>query len=115
LEQNILQFVLQQINKNTDIELSTKLVYLLSAVLRHFPYAQTKFFDYGGLNTLSNLILSPKSSNKIKIKVITLINDLVLEKVQPLQANAGSICWLFIGVGMKRLNKLAVWPSNLHL
>jgi nucleotide exchange factor SIL1 len=56
-------------------------MYLLSAVLRHFPYAQVKFLDYGGLSTMNDLMRDPKTPNKIKIKTLTLINDLILEKV----------------------------------
>jgi nucleotide exchange factor SIL1 len=58
-----------------------KLVFVLSAMLRHFPYAQLKFIEFGGQVTLNNYIRE-SSTHKIKVKLLTLINDLLLEKVK---------------------------------
>lgn len=63
-------------------EFQSKLVFTLSALLRNFPFAQSQFIRFGGVQTLSNLIsLNSSSIDKIKIKILTLADDLIKEKV----------------------------------
>lgn len=70
-------------------EHQSKLMFVLSALLRNFPYAQLKFVQLGGLDIFSNILKSDQSSHKIKVKVLTLVSDLVLEKRNALlEANA---------------------------
>ena len=53
----------------------------LSAVLRNFPQAQNKFLDQGGLGLLVKLFEKEgKPHEKLKIKILTLINDLLVER-----------------------------------
>ena len=53
----------------------------LSAVLRNFPQAQIKFLAQGGLGLLVQLFQKEgKAHEKLKIKILTLINDLLVER-----------------------------------
>ena len=53
----------------------------LSAVLRNFPQAQTKFLGQGGLGVLVKLFEKEgKAHEKLKIKILTLITDLLVER-----------------------------------
>jgi nucleotide exchange factor SIL1 len=58
----------------------SKLLFTLSGLLREYPFAQNQFIRFGGINILSNLI-ETTSSFKVKLKIITLTNDLIQEKV----------------------------------
>ena len=53
----------------------------LSAVLRNFPQAQNKFLGQGGLGLLVKLFENEgKPHERLKIKILTLINDLLVER-----------------------------------
>ena len=53
----------------------------LSAVLRNFPQAQNKFLDQGGLGLLVKLFEKEgKPHERLKIKILTFINDLLVER-----------------------------------
>ncbi|XP_066260840.1 nucleotide exchange factor SIL1 [Euwallacea similis] len=51
----------------------------LSCTLRTFPYAQNKFIEIGGLKMFTELFLS-EDSVKLKLKIVTLLNDLIVER-----------------------------------
>ena len=59
----------------------SRLLFALSSVLRHFPFGQSQFIRFGGVEVLNKILNSQMFNNKIKIKVITLNNDLIMEKV----------------------------------
>jgi len=59
----------------------SRLLFALSSVLRHFPFGQSQFIRFGGVEVLNKILNSQMFNNKIKIKVITLTNDLIMEKV----------------------------------
>lgn len=50
----------------------------LSCTLRTFPYAQNKFIEIGGLKMFAELFKN--SSVKLKLKIVTLLNDLIVER-----------------------------------
>ena len=61
-------------------DFSAKLIYVLSTLLRHFPFAQIKFLEIGGVRILNDFMkISP--SHKLKVKILTLVDDLIQEKV----------------------------------
>lgn len=82
----MLQLVLTKLTtfvQSADIEKQdfiAKLVFTLSGMLRNFPFAQSEFLQLGGSDVLVNLIRSPNSL-KVKTKVLTLVDDLIKEKV----------------------------------
>jgi hypothetical protein len=66
---------------NKQSEIFQKLLFVLSGLLRNFPYAQNLFVNkYGGIDALSYL-LTFSNSVKVKTKILTLIDDLIQEKV----------------------------------
>ena len=54
----------------------------MSSLLRHFPYAQLKFMQLGGLSALSTLFKeSASAAVSLKVKAVTLLHDMLLEQV----------------------------------
>ena len=84
---DMIQLLLNHISKSLDDLDSSKdfvsrLLFALSSVLRHFPFGQSQFIRFGGVEVLNKILNSQsKFNNKLKIKVITLANDLIMEKV----------------------------------
>ena len=83
-ENGLLQLILNLMSKtdveSTNNELNVKLVYVLSTLLRHFPFAQLKFLEIGGVQILNDF-MQKSTSHKLKIKILTLVDDLIQEKV----------------------------------
>lgn len=69
-----------QIESVENQDFYSKLIFTLSGLLRNFPFAQTQFIRFGGVETLSSLLKS-LNSIKLKTKVLTLADDLIKEKV----------------------------------
>jgi hypothetical protein len=86
IKTDLLQYILNKLSSaplaNTIMsqEFSSKLIFALSGLIRNFPFAQSQFIRYGGVETLSKLIQN-SSSIKLKTKILTLIDDLLKEKV----------------------------------
>jgi nucleotide exchange factor SIL1 len=88
---DMIQLLLNHISKSLDDldsnninnqDFVSRLLFALSSVLRHFPFGQSQFIRFGGVEVLNKILNSQsKLNNKLKIKVITLANDLIMEKV----------------------------------
>ena len=62
-------------------KVATKAFFALSALMRNFPEAQNTFLRLGGLGVLIKVFNhQEKSYDKMKIKILTLIHDLVVER-----------------------------------
>lgn len=91
-EANLVQLVLYQITStlkqsehlNTQNFIS-KLIFTLSGLLRNFPAAQNKFIQIGGIETFELVLKSEHFSSKLKTKVLTFLNDLIVEKSDALK------------------------------
>lgn len=91
-EANLVQLVLYQITStlkqtehlNTQNFIS-KLIFTLSGLLRNFPAAQNKFVQIGGVETLELVLKSEHFNSKLKTKVLTFLNDLIVEKVEAIK------------------------------
>ena len=71
----------QSASRHLEAEYYPKLIFVLSGLLRNFPFAQNLFANkYGGIEVLSNLIKNVHSV-KLKTKLLTFVNDLVQEKI----------------------------------
>lgn len=57
-----------------------QVLFALCSLLRHFPYAQQQFLKLGGLQVLRSLV-QEKSAKVLAVRVVTLLYDLVTEKV----------------------------------
>ena len=66
---------------DVDPLVSTKAFSALSAIIRNFPEAQNSLLRQGGLGVLVKLFDNEeKSYEKLKIKILTLISDLLIER-----------------------------------
>lgn len=59
-----------------------QVLFALCSLLRHFPYAQQQFLKLGGLQVLRSLV-QEKGTEVLAVRVVTLLYDLVTEKVSP--------------------------------
>lgn len=57
-----------------------QVLFALCSLLRHFPYAQQQFLKLGGLQVLRSLV-QEKGTQVLAVRVVTLLYDLVTEKV----------------------------------
>lgn len=57
-----------------------QVLFALCSLLRHFPYAQQQFLKLGGLQVLRTLVQA-KGTEVLAVRVVTLLYDLVTEKV----------------------------------
>ena len=56
-------------------------IHALSATIRNFPFAQKKFGDIGGIDFIMELLKSGSVGDKVAIKVISMVSDLLEEQV----------------------------------
>lgn len=82
-----MQYILNKLSLQTTsdsvgiVEFNSKLIFTLSGLLRNFPLAQSQFIQNGGVEILSKLI-QHSNSIKFKTKILTLIDDLIKEKIE---------------------------------
>lgn len=79
IESGVMQQLIRILSIDPNKETRKKLLYAVSSMIRHFPFAQQKFLELGGMSALVTLI-SDSEDNSLKIKVITLLTDLYIEK-----------------------------------
>jgi len=82
LNLGFVQYLLRLLNIETDNNMKIRLLFTLSTLLRNFPQAQINFIEYGGIETIIKMFDQINSNNKIKLKSIELMNDLIIEKVR---------------------------------
>jgi len=82
---------MQQLIRMLSVEHSstvrTRVLTALSSLVRNFPLAQLKLLQLGGMQSLSSLLADPGSASKLSIKAVTLVNDLLVEKVWRILGN----------------------------
>uniref|UniRef100_A0A915KT03 Nucleotide exchange factor SIL1 n=1 Tax=Romanomermis culicivorax TaxID=13658 RepID=A0A915KT03_ROMCU len=78
-ENGLLHIILNLLANDQRISVSNKLLYALSALLTHFPFAQKKMIELGGLDILINR-LSQTSDLKQSLKIVILLTNLLEEK-----------------------------------
>lgn len=81
VDSGALQLLLQVLSTSQSVPLRKKAMYAISGLLRMFPYAQMKFLELGGLSTFSSLFKGVDPSVvTLKVKAVTLLHDLLVEK-----------------------------------
>ncbi|KFV75342.1 Nucleotide exchange factor SIL1, partial [Struthio camelus australis] len=80
IEGGALQKLLVTLATEQPLAVKKKALFALSSMLRHFPYAQQQFLKLGGLQVLRNLFRE-KGMEALYIRVVTLLYDLIMEKV----------------------------------
>lgn len=73
-----------------------QVLFALCSLLRHFPYAQQQFLKLGGLQVLRSLV-QEKGMEVLAVRVVTLLYDLVTEKVSAQACPASrALCFVFV-------------------
>lgn len=80
-ENGAMQKLIRMLSVESSIEIRVRVLTALSSLIRNFPYAQLKFLELGGLDSLSQLLRQPMVIEKLCIKAVTLVNDLIVEQV----------------------------------
>ncbi|CAF1145651.1 unnamed protein product [Adineta ricciae] len=75
-------YLLRLLNIEVDDNIRFRLMFTLSTLLRNFPQAQRSFLEHGGIETIVTLIDQTEPNNKIQLRAIELMNDLIVEKDQ---------------------------------
>ena len=78
-----MQLLIRILSTDSSLTVRIRSLGALSSLVRHFPFAQHKLVELGGMQALSD-VLSQRSepgSEKLCLKAITLINDLLVERV----------------------------------
>jgi len=81
LEAGFVDLFLRLTSLDPEPEVSTKAFFALSSLIRNFPEAQNTFLRQGGMGVLIKIFEQEnKSYEKLKIKMLTLIHDLLVER-----------------------------------
>ncbi|NXS97140.1 SIL1 factor, partial [Jacana jacana] len=80
IEGGALQKLLVILATDQPLAVKKKALFALSSMLRHFPYAQQQFLKLGGLQVLRSLFRQ-KGMETLYIRVVTLLYDLIMEKM----------------------------------
>lgn len=78
LENDFVQKLLQILSTNGKIEVKSRCIFALSALIRQFPAAQKVWIDHGGVEIVGKVLLDEQL--QIQMKVMKLINDLITER-----------------------------------
>jgi hypothetical protein len=84
IEAGVMQQLIRMLSTDASISVRTRSLAALSSLVRQFPYAQRKFVDLGGLQALTDLLTHHSSATgmeKMCVKAVTLVNDLLQERV----------------------------------
>ncbi|KMQ92839.1 nucleotide exchange factor sil1 [Lasius niger] len=78
LENDFIQKLLHVLSTNNKIEVKSRCLYALSALIRQFPAAQKAWIDHGGLQLFGKILYDDQL--QIQMKAIKLISDLIIER-----------------------------------
>ena len=82
LNLGFLQYFLRLLNTETNDVIILRLLFTLSTLLRNYPQSQQNFLEHGGAELMVKLLDQPNLSNKVVVRIVTLMNDLIIEKVR---------------------------------
>ncbi|CAF3195517.1 unnamed protein product [Rotaria socialis] len=77
LQSNCMQHLLHLLNIESDDNIILRLLFALSTLLRNFPAAQKTFLEHSGAELMIKML---DLNNKIAVRALTLMNDLITEK-----------------------------------
>lgn len=121
LNLSYIQYFLRLLNNEyEDNNMKIRLVFTLSTLLRNFPQGQKVFLDHGGIQVIIKIFDQINSNTKLKIRLIELMNDLIIEKVRKSNFYSYSINYFFfihrikllMIINMYMKSKLIVENSN---
>ncbi|CAH1964902.1 unnamed protein product [Acanthoscelides obtectus] len=113
LESGAVTILLRTLSTEKSSQVQTKAFHALSCLLRRFPLAQLRFVKNGGLAVISKLF--ENSSLKLQVKLVTLMNDLIIENMQAARYKQNSALKQYEAVDLqsKLLNEQN-WCENLN-
>jgi len=85
IEAGVMQQLIRMLSTDLSLAVRSRSLGAISSLIRHFPFAQQKFIELGGLQTLSDLLakhVSTSGLDKLCLKAVTLVADLLSEKVR---------------------------------
>ncbi|XP_076148383.1 nucleotide exchange factor SIL1 [Alosa pseudoharengus] len=90
VEGGALQKLLTLLATPRPISVKKKALFAVASLLRHFPHAQNHFLKLGGMQVLVDLFQMP-GGESLRIRIITLIYDMIIEKELMLQSGMDQI------------------------
>lgn len=81
MERGFIQYILRLLNTESDDHINFRLLFTLSTLLRNFPLAQKTFLEHGGAELMVKLLDQTSQHPKIAVRAMTLMHDLIVEKV----------------------------------
>ncbi|CAH1780538.1 unnamed protein product [Owenia fusiformis] len=89
IKEGALQQLIRVFSTSKPETLYTRIIFAISSLIRHFPFAQGKFLELGGLDALMELFRNVKFT-KAQVKVVTLLNDLLTEQKHSIESAESS-------------------------
>ncbi|KAK2153670.1 hypothetical protein LSH36_290g04050 [Paralvinella palmiformis] len=74
MKAGVMPHLIQKLTLSSDTHIQNRFLYALSTLIRHFPYAQQKMVENGGLHTLTSLVTRSQTA-KLKIDLITQLKE----------------------------------------
>ncbi|KAI1307229.1 Nucleotide exchange factor SIL1 [Halotydeus destructor] len=91
LESKLLPALLRLLTSDDSLLVKQRSLYALSCLIRNYPVAQVSFVANGGVNSLSALFSSKRTTSvKLQVKAVSLIIDILAEKANGGQDNNDS-------------------------
>ncbi|XP_034172881.1 sil1 nucleotide exchange factor [Osmia lignaria lignaria] len=78
LESDLVQKLLYILSTNNIVDVKSRCLFALSALIRQFPAAQKIWIDHGGVEIFGKILVDDEL--QIQIKVMKLISDLIIER-----------------------------------
>ncbi|VEN41610.1 unnamed protein product [Callosobruchus maculatus] len=113
LESGAITVLLRTLATEQSGKVKSRAVHALSCLLRRFPLAQLRFMKNGGLSIVSKLL--DKNSLKLQVKLVTLMNDLIVENIQATKYEQNSALKQYELVNLQsKLLTEQNWCENLN-
>ncbi|OAD62230.1 Nucleotide exchange factor SIL1 [Eufriesea mexicana] len=78
LENDLVQKLLHILTTHSKVEVKSRCLFALSALIRQFPAAQKVWIDHGGIEIFGKMLINDQL--QVQMKVMNLINDLIIER-----------------------------------
>ncbi|OXU27090.1 hypothetical protein TSAR_008395 [Trichomalopsis sarcophagae] len=78
LESDFVQKILHMLTVYNKVEVKSRCLFALGALVRHFPAAQKALINNGGLEVFGKILIDGQS--QVQTRVLNLINDLTIER-----------------------------------
>ncbi|KAL8565967.1 hypothetical protein ACOMHN_054952 [Nucella lapillus] len=80
VENGAMSEVLKLVSFDQSPMVRKRAMFALSTMVRHFPFAQKRFLQLGGLSVLGKLFEDKSAPQNLQVRAVTLLSDLIKEK-----------------------------------